>query len=55
MKAKCANCGNHTDCDGFTGLCVDCLIADARKEKVIRMAKLNRQPFDPKAAAAGPD
>jgi len=55
MNAKCANCGTKTDVEAFSGLCVDCLIADARKAKLIRMAKLNRQPFDPKAAAAGPD
>jgi Zn finger protein HypA/HybF involved in hydrogenase expression len=56
MKAKCANCGTDTDCDGFSGLCVACLVARARLDKEARMALKKPQPkFDHKQAAAGGD
>ena len=38
MRANCAQCGTHTDCEPFSGLCVDCLIQMAKSRPPDRPA-----------------
>jgi NMD protein affecting ribosome stability and mRNA decay len=47
MIAICPHCGHERDCEPFSGLCVDCLIADAKR------GKPEPRVFDHKAAQSG--
>lgn len=48
MKGQCHGCGEKGDVEPFSHLCVDCLIALARRLR-------QKDTFDPKAAASRND
>jgi hypothetical protein len=48
MKMRCHGCGKECDCEPFSGLCVECLIAMAKRDK-----PQPEKPFDYKAAQSG--
>lgn len=57
----CANCGEKRPCDPISGLCVDCLIAEARtrnppkKKRAEAFVQPRQSRFDYKARQAKED
>lgn len=54
MKAHCHQCGTNTDCEAFSGLCVDCLIERSKQNRPAKKQVAARsEPPDYKKAQAG--